>query len=47
MPDSEKQKMIFEVRSEWISHSARMIKGVERVAPILKFEFSGMEVKLH
>lgn len=27
--------------------SACMIKGIERVAPILKFEFKGVEVKLH
>lgn len=27
--------------------SACMLKGMERVAPILKFEFSGVEVKLH
>ena len=24
-----------------------MIKGIERVAPILKFEFRGVQVKLH
>ena len=82
MPDPHKPKMNFEVRSEWISHtasvsycknakisldtdmkgnldafnpaelllaalSACMIKGMERVAPILEFEFSGVEVKLH
>jgi uncharacterized OsmC-like protein len=76
------QKMTFDVRSEWISHtssvsycknakidldtnlqgnpeafnpaelllaalSACMIKGMERVAPILKFKFKGVEVKLH
>ncbi|MBL7557956.1 MAG: OsmC family protein [Bdellovibrionaceae bacterium] len=74
--------MTFDVRSEWVSHtasvsycknakidldtnmdgnpdafnpaelllaalSACMIKGMERVAPILKFEYSGVEVKLH
>lgn len=27
--------------------SACMIKGIERVAPILKFEFRGVEIKLH
>lgn len=27
--------------------AACMIKGIERVAPILKFEFRGVEVKLH
>lgn len=27
--------------------SACMIKGIERVAPILKFNFRGVEVKLH
>ena len=27
--------------------SACMIKGIERVAPMLKFEFSGVEIKLH
>ncbi len=27
--------------------SACMIKGIERVAPILNFSFSGVEVKLH
>jgi uncharacterized OsmC-like protein len=27
--------------------SACMIKGIERVAPILKFSFCGVEVKLH
>ena len=82
MSDSQKQKMTFDVRSEWVSHtasvsycknakidldtnmagnpdafnpaelllaalSACMIKGIERVAPILKFEFTGVEVKLH
>lgn len=82
MPDTQKPKMTFDVRSEWISHtasvsfcknakidldtnmegnpdafnpaelllaalSACMIKGMERVAPILKFEFTGVEVKLH
>lgn len=82
MSEIEKQKMIFDVHSEWISHtssvsycknakieldtnmagnpnafnpaelllaalSACMIKGVERVAPILKFEYRGVEVKLH
>ncbi len=82
MSDTEKPKMTFDVRSEWISHtssmsyckkaeieldtnmagspnafnpaelllaaiSACMIKGMERVAPILKFEYSGVEVKLH
>ena len=82
MTDSQKQKMTFDVRSEWVSHtasvsycknakidldtnmagnpdafnpaelllaalSACMIKGMERVAPILKFEFTGVEVKLH
>ncbi len=82
MPDSKKTKMTFDVRSEWINHtasvsycknakidldtnmegnpeafnpaelllaalSACMIKGIERVAPILKFEFTGAEVILH
>ncbi len=82
MSDSQKQKMIFDVRSEWVNHttsvsycknakidldtnlegsldafnpaelllaalSACMIKGMERVAPILKFKFNGVEVKLH
>jgi uncharacterized OsmC-like protein len=82
MTDSQKPKMTFDVRSEWVSHtasvsycknakidldtnmagspdafnpaelllaalSACMIKGMERVAPILKFEFTGVEVKLH
>ncbi|MBL8051387.1 MAG: OsmC family protein [Anaerolineales bacterium] len=27
--------------------SACMIKGIERVAPMLKFEYSGVEIKLH
>lgn len=27
--------------------SACMIKGIERVAPILKFEYTGVEVKIH
>jgi len=27
--------------------AACMIKGIERVAPMLKFEFRGVEVKLH
>jgi len=27
--------------------SACMIKGIERVAPMLKFEFSGVEINLH
>lgn len=27
--------------------SACMIKGIERVAPMLKFEFSGVDIKLH
>lgn len=27
--------------------SACMIKGIERVAPVLKFSFRGVEVKLH
>ncbi len=27
--------------------AACMIKGIERVAPILKFEFRGVEVRLH
>jgi uncharacterized OsmC-like protein len=27
--------------------AAYMIKGIERVAPILKFDFRGVEVKLH
>jgi len=27
--------------------SACMIKGIERVAPMLKFEFSSVEIKLH
>lgn len=82
MPETQKPKMTFDVRSEWISHttsvsfcknakidldtnmegnpdafnpaellmaalSACMIKGMERVAPILKFNFTGVEVKLH
>lgn len=86
MPESQKPKMTFDVRSEWISHeesvsfcetkgksatikldtnlagtpdafnpaellmaaiSACMIKGIERVAPMLKFSFRGVEVKLH
>lgn len=82
MANIEKQKLAFDVQSEWISHtasvsycknaeidldtglsgnsnafnpaelllaalSACMIKGIERVAPILKFEFSEIEVKLH
>lgn len=81
-----KQKMTFEVRSEWVNHnesisfcettgksatikldtnlngnpdafnpaellmaaiSACMIKGMERVAPMLKFVFRGVEVRLH
>ncbi len=29
------------------SLAACMLKGIERVAPILKFQFSGLEVKLH
>ena len=79
---AEPTKMIFNVRSERISHersvsfckqaeiqldtnlsgdvnafnpaelllaalSACMIKGIERVAPILKFSLRGVEVKLH
>jgi uncharacterized OsmC-like protein len=82
MSEPEKQKMTFDVRSEWISHtasasyckkakidldtdmagnpdafnpaelllaalSASIVKGMERVARILEFEFSGVEVKLH
>jgi uncharacterized OsmC-like protein len=82
MSDVQKQKMTFDVRSEWLSHtasvsycknakidldtnmagnpdafnpaelllaalSACMIKGMERVSPLLKFEYSGIEVKLH
>lgn len=82
MSEIKNQKMIFNVRSEWINHtssvsycknakieldtnmagnpnafnpaelllaalSACMIKSVERVAPILKFEYHGIEVKLH
>ena len=82
MPDSEKQKISFDVHSEWIDHkssvsyckvakinldtnlegssdafnpaelllsalSGCIIKGIERVAPIIKFEFKGIEVKLH
>lgn len=86
MPESQKQKMTFDVRSKWISHqeslsycetagksatikldtnllgtpdafnpaellmaaiSACMIKGIERVAPMLHFSFRGVEVKLH
>ena len=86
MTENQKQKMTFDVRSEWISHqesvsfcetqgksatikldtnlngnpdafnpaellmvaiSACMIKGIERVAPMLKFSFRGIEVKLH
>lgn len=27
--------------------SACMIKGIERVVPMLKFEYSGVEIKLH
>lgn len=27
--------------------SACMIKGIERVAPVLKFEYSSVEIKLH
>lgn len=27
--------------------SACMIKGIERVAPVLNFEYSGVEIKLH
>jgi uncharacterized OsmC-like protein len=29
------------------SLAACMIKGIERIAPILKFSFSGVEVRLH
>lgn len=86
MPDSQTQKMTFDVRSEWMSHqesisycktagktatikldtnlqgtpdafnpaellmaaiSACMIKGIERVAPMLKFSFRGVEVRVH
>lgn len=86
MTENQKQKMTFDVRSEWISHqesvsfcetqgksakikldtnlsgtpdafnpaellmaaiSACMIKGIERVAPMLKFSFRGVEVRIH
>lgn len=86
MPDFQKQKMTFDVRSKWINHlesvaycetagksatirldtnlqgtpdafnpaellmaaiSACMLKGIERVAPMLKFSFRGVEVRLH
>lgn len=86
MTEIQKEKMTFDVRSEWISHqesisycetkgkiakikldtnldgtadafnpaelllaalSACIIKGIERVAPILKFSHRGVEVKVH
>lgn len=86
MTETQKAKMTFDVRSEWINHqesisycetkgkaakikldtnldgtadafnpaelllaalSACMIKGIERVAPILKFSYRGVEVIVH
>lgn len=84
--ENQKQKMTFDVRSEWVNHqesvsfcetqgksavitldtnlsgnpdafnpaellmaaiSACMIKGIERVSPMLNFSFQSIELKLH